>query len=248
MIPSVHLVKTAGLQAKVKAYQASLPAASRQMLMILGAQVGQNILRTAPRDTNRFIDGWAEAFNAAGLGPLPVYAIRPSKIEGRLIERLEQQVRYLSQLVATVEARAGNRYISKNARRASASEKQARKELRKLNRRLERAQEELAKAKGSESFLVIWGRASGVNRKTGKRQSARLDTVRDRVYGGTGAMVRGPAGWIVAVHNREPHATIVESRTHVYSEAFRSVMSDSVIRSKAKRVGVDLLRRAGSTG
>lgn len=244
MIPTIHLVKTAGLQTKVKALQAATPAATLAMVTSIGYQVGTQIAFSAPRDTNRFANGWAQAFNAAGLGPIVELPYHRSQYAERLIDRLKLQVSSLETAVNYERRRNAERFRSKSARRDRRIDRQFKGRLAKVEKRLARAKEELLKAESNDLFLVIWGRAGRTDPKTGKRISSRLDTVRTQVFGGTGATVRGPAGWVVAVHNREPHATIVEARTKVYSDAFRSAAGDGRALRRAKSVGVQALKRA----
>src|SRR5690606_18272200 len=72
-----------------------------------GLHAGQALVaalhRNSPRDTNRYVRGWAQAANAAGLGPAPVPMVRASETEERSLERLTRQLEFWARRVRALE-------------------------------------------------------------------------------------------------------------------------------------------------
>jgi hypothetical protein len=182
-----------------KAAQAS-PAARRQALIILGHEVVADVLRRAPRDTNRFVNGWAHAGNAAGVGPFPIRPIEKAAKRDEILKKLTAQFDRWDRLVRF-------RYESKGR-----DDKWARQ----ARRRRDAAFEQLRRFAEAGDTAIAFDLYDWQSRKT-KRA---LTTIRHKVYGGTGHIVAvgGNRSYLV-LHNQEPHTTIVERRVRVMSSA-----------------------------
>ena len=93
--------------------------------------------------------------------------------------------------------------------------------LRKAEKQVARAVEQLAKF--TDTSIVIGAFASPTRHTRGKfaGQLTRslTATVREKVYGGTGSITDTPHGTVLRLHNREPHAKIVEHNLGVVAAA-----------------------------
>lgn len=191
--------RVAGLQALVR------PALSRAVM-------------AAPRDTNRYVRAWIQAGNQAGVLEMAVPPVRESRFVEQNEERLKaQELRYRRQL-----DRAKGRWIRWQnivIRRYEAVGRtrgrwyqDAKNKLRKAEQDYQqalkvwtRASEELDKLQSHRGqAIVIFGNS--------KKRSLTI-TVRPKVYGGTGRVYSSPDRAVMVLHNREPHASIVESRS-----------------------------------
>lgn len=235
------------------AVRLSAPEATK----LVAREFGEQVIRSAPRDTNRFVRGWAEAVNSAGLGSVPVPPIVPSKLHDKLAPRLEQQAAYWTRIAEQKEAAAAywrrvyeNRY--KRANRRDRWERDCAARLRKAEkyavraRKLAvRAQEELADLNGNPSAVVIFGK----KKKPGLRsdedlRTGRLHTVRTPIYGGSGATVNLNGRTYVRLRNKEPHASIVESRTRVVARAL-SAARGAGLKKASREVRTAIRKAAG---
>lgn len=173
------------------------------------------LVRQAPKDTTRYAGGWAQAATAAKLVAIPTPKVVPSRFADGWLDRLDDQVRKMEALVKrkqeTFDWWTGvlrRRYIEKGRQGKWRNDCQrkvdnALKNLRQAEQLLKRAEEEREKfleARGTA--IVIFG---------GKKRNLKV-TVRPIVYGGSGRLIQNRGSAVFLLHNREAHATIVESR------------------------------------
>ena len=151
-------------------------------------------LASLHEDTRRFHRALAQAGNATGAVVLPVPSVHPSKLSVRFHELLRKQVRTWQRIV--------------NLNRKEGRED---KWSRMAERRLASAQRNFS----------AYGPTAIVFNAFGRGKEDRLITVRAPVYGGTGdvTLINGKA--YVRLHNKEPHASIVEWRYQVMRNALR---------------------------
>lgn len=245
-----------GLRRKLHAAERAGPAASVEALRVLGRAFGGAVLATSPTDTNRYKRGWAQALNAAGLGPVAVPEITRSRLADELKARLELQLErfearaekkkkaaeYWQKVYANRYARAGRK--DRWERDCAARRDRAAKDAATARKQAERAAEQLRLF--DPRGLVVWGRRG----KGGKLTLGEVATVRTKVYGGRGVVVGTGSGAYLLLHNLEPHASIVESSDRVVARAFSAVKRPGVTRrardAAARRIQRDW-RRAGTS-
>ncbi len=156
---------------KMRALDRALPRAGAALVKDLAGEWAWWVSLTAPRDTNRFANGWAAAAAAAGLDKGAM--LRPLEKSSNYtyqITRLQRLVDRASRDLAA--ARSSYLYWSKlyNRRyvqtgRKGAWEKQARAKVAEKARQVEKQEKVLARARealnqlyGTETAIVIGGR------------------------------------------------------------------------------------------
>ena len=179
-----------GLRRKIAAIRRESPRALDEVDHRVADGVLSDVIIAAPRDTNRYVRGMAEAANAAGLGPFAVPALRPGKFAAEAKVRLEKQAAKWEAIVRRYEAT--NRE-DKWYRRAVKTRDRAREEL----------------AKWDPYATIIFG---------GKGRKLEV-TVRNKVYGGTGLRLVRDGRVVYILHNREAHASLVAALTGENPEA-----------------------------
>lgn len=175
------------------------PGASREAVKVMGRDFIEECIRLSPRDTRRYVNGWIQAGNAAGVGIFPAEAIQPSRVGEKLRQFFLKQFQEWD-------------WIVKRYEREGRQDKWYRKAV-KLR---DRAAEELAKYTETAIAIgvrVVDGRAFSV----GKGRN--LATVRNKIYGGTGSIVRNGRETLINLHNLEAHASIVEWSSRVKARA-----------------------------
>lgn len=199
-------VDTRGLTRKIAAMRAASPEALEAVDRKVADTVMSEVILDSPKDTNRYVRGMAMAANDAGLGPFTVPPIKAGRFAAEAKVRLERQVRKWEWIVRQYETKGRTKD----------------KFYKKAVKTLGRAKEELAK--WNPRAIIIFG---------GKGRLLEV-TVRDKVYGGTGVklVLNGIVRFVM--HNKEPHASIVESRSRVLKGAM----------AKARRFGLRLGGRA----
>lgn len=198
---------TSGLDRKLAAVQAEMRGAALELVRQQAGAFVRFTQLAAPRDTNRYVRGWAQAGNAAGVvgAPFAEAELQPSKYRGRLIFRLELQVADYERLLKYWRDIIENRYKAQG--RTGKWLADAEKQRNRTQRRLERAQEELQKFQSNDYALVIF-------RKQNKSGGLTV-TTREQVKGGTGSVEWAGDRPFILLHNREPHASIVEKQHRV---------------------------------
>lgn len=166
----------------------------------------REVIKTAPRDSNRFVRAYQMAGNDLGFGPFAVAIVTDSRYKANL-RRLQNQVNKWEYIVRRYEREGRTQY--KGVKKTGPDQGYV-----KAKRFLKRAELELSKL--DETSLVIGGRR-------GARGVSRLSTVRSKVYGGRGSWIVAGGSTIARVHNMEPHASIVQRNTRVVSNALWKV-------------------------
>lgn len=212
----------------------NMPSAERVAIGHGVAAFTRHLLERSPYDTRRFRRAYAMAANDLGLGPFFVEAVRPSQRAFRR-ERLANQVQKWQFIVDRYER--SNRTQYKGVKRTGPNEGYLR--ARKIRDRAAKILADFdALDEGARGTALIIGGRKG-------RGVGQLASLRTRVYGGRGRWVDAPQGVYAQVHNREPHASIVQRNTRVVSEALRAARAVS----RTRRVSNAYVRRlaAGTT-
>jgi hypothetical protein len=170
------------------------------------------IITRQDRDTNRLVRGYAMAANAAGLGPFPVPDVVRSKRYEEALARLEQQLAWWQSNVEWFERKGLTNH----------------KGYRRAVRVRDRAKEELEKLTGTSVVIGLYSSAGGKG-KSGRRLRT---TVRAKVYGGTGELRLVAGRPYYRIHNREPHATIVEKRNRLVATSLAELRAYGVRRQR----------------
>lgn len=187
--------------------------ARTKALRVLVYQTVRYVVQYAPRDTNRFVRAWQQAGNDLGVGPFVLTPIESGRYLAN-VRRLRKQVAlYDFRVQAYIKA---DRMYYKGVKKSGLDKGYVR-----AKKQLDRAEAELAKLleAGEESGAII----IGGRRKAKSTSLSRLATVRTTVYGGQGRWIVTPDQTLARIHNREPHASIVNRNTFVVSDAMRAV-------------------------
>lgn len=114
MLRPIARTDTRELAKSLRAMAQASPRARRSALEIIAGQVVEEVVRRAPRDTNRFVRGWIEAGNAAGVTNIPVPPIEKANRFDQIRARLERQlakwegIRETEKMVAVIEQFRGS--------------------------------------------------------------------------------------------------------------------------------------------
>lgn len=217
-------VDLSGFNRKLANLKASLPGASavalqRVMRPAMGAIIGAVAI-----DTHRMVRGFQIAANQARLGPFSVDAVARSGRSEQYVRKLEAQAEKAAKRLS-MWLRWRDHYIQKNRTRQPYFQKIMR-ELDASRRSsaawvYERVLEEIRKYAATEGTgVVIENRGRAVSL-----------TVRDKVYGGSGAMVLTPTGVYVIIRNLEPHAIIQERRRRTVSTVLKGAKKAGSVRA-----------------
>jgi hypothetical protein len=188
-------VNRKGLERKLRAMANASPEAGEAAVKIMTERALRKVLERAPRDTARYVRGWAQAGNAAGIGGFLVPPLQKAKWFDTILRAIRKEERKWAHIVAS------------NQREGRSD-----KWTRRAERNLERAREQVARFDRAPEGAVI-----GFNILGGKR----APTIRHTVYGGDGRVFRVGNRTYVSLHNKEPHATLVEWRYGLMREAQR---------------------------
>lgn len=214
-------VDSRGLMEKLRALDRNRPEARKAAALAMAHEVVRVAVVIAPKDTNRYVNGFAQAANAAGAGPIPVRPLRASRVHDEIVRKLRQQVAFWEFIVRDAEAKGRTQYKGKKSGET--------RSYRKAKDNLRKAREQLEKVDPTSIAFGLRG-SSG--------RSLNL-TVRNKIYGGTGEVVETPAVTFVRLHNLEAHATIVEKKFGVMKRAgsvARAMGARSVGRAYFKKV------------
>lgn len=226
LIESMAKVDTSGLRRKVAEMERAGHRADIAAVRTVGAFFIEKVVELTPKDTNRAANGWLLAGRSAGVTHTPLLPYQPSSRSQDFYAKLEAQVRYYQNRVDGAEARL-EQYRRADAEKAGMLTRAGRpykkrmdqphareiqRRLRKDQRLLRRAEEELEKARNADGGAFIFFDADGA---VGRKQNRRLSTVRNKIYGGTGEMVVSTVGVRVIFENLEPHIRIIERHPHL---------------------------------
>ena len=208
------VTSTKGIKKQIKAYQRRRSVARDKVLNLQVARVADEIMRTAPRDTNRYVRGYAQAFNQAGVGPLPVPAINPSSHANRIRQRLSRQYRWAARRLAMwYGVVPGSTVVTAPGRTKD-------KWYRKLIKQRDKAWDQIQKF--TETSILIGGRKTQYDLVHGNITNLSLSslaTVRDKIYGGEGRRINLGGRTVIVVKNLEPHTNFVERRSRIMRKA-----------------------------
>lgn len=184
----------------------------------LAGDVATEVYHEARRHTNRYVIGVAMAANQAGVATLAVPPLVASTRFEFFLEKLTDQYRKWKNLeeLYTRAGRTGEKYFQKIRRRVAQTER----ELQKFD----------------ETALVIG---------TNKKNYHHIITVRNKFYGGAGRVVQSGSATLVQLHNKEPHASILESKYGYFRKAIaatkgraRGSRGKKYSRAYVKKLGV----------
>lgn len=214
-----------------------IDAASRAALLELGDAFVTFIIRTAPRDTNRFVRGYILAWNSIpGARKKTLPPLEVSEFADRIEDALRRDLAFATRVREGFHKKVRRlKGIRANTARGGArgeSLSSLDKRIRKAERELDKAGDledraitnlesfERAKANNEPGFAIVFARRRGKKgSKTALSRVSRVFTA-DRTFGGVGRLVRiGPDAWALQLENLEPHARIVNRRTRVVSRA-----------------------------
>lgn len=198
----------AGLVNKNRRVQAAMTQVKAVTLKDSVGQVIQIIHQTAPTDTNRFVRACIQAGRDAGVTQLPLPAIVTSKYIHDYIDILTDQVRRYGDEARRLQNLIRHWYGDGSSRGPAFRKLKAQQN--KALQRLKRAEEELAKARGSGSVLLFDSARSG---------DRRLTTVRVPIYGGRGRVFEIAGVLFVELHILEAHSKIVERQHGTIAKA-----------------------------
>lgn len=229
---------------------------NRKAARIAAGQVGVqgfvgHIEQRAPRDTNRYIASVVQAGQDVGVMAFN----RPPIVAGRrrevFLDRLQDQALFWRGRAEKLDASIGRikgmleRWGYTNGGRKAT--KWSRAKLRQINKlekdsaraweRAGRATEELIKAMGDQSFILMHGSRGRMNKRGTRVIGQRLTTVRVKVYGGHGEMIITPDQTLIRMVSKEPHSVFVERRLKLFSSAIQAVRSLGVARIRPAYYG-----------
>lgn len=208
-------VNVANFQRRMDGMKARGFLAREAYVLAMGSVFVNNVLKFSPVDTHRYVRGWMQAAQGAHLkvGELP--QITPTRRKHAIQEILSRQMKYTREqqrleefkLAAYEQAdREGKQrprigYYHKLVDRIHTAQERA-----------ERARQELYKWVGSDSAIAMMrGSGAALNGYDRNIKGTALNlTVREKVYGGRGRMVRGSSRAGLVLHNLEPHCKVVE--------------------------------------
>lgn len=228
MIRTIKIDSSGWRRKLAKAY-AKDPRAARvgvAMIAFSVCRTGHGICR---KDTRRYARALAQMGNGTGIGFIPVLPVQPSKYALVIRDRLVEQVQYFETKLADQQALLQRYYPGgppKNPR--SEYYRNLTRDIRKTEKLLQRSKEELEKVngEGGESSLLIGGFFGLDYLQKGRK----LATVRNKVYGGETHFITGRNADFVVLHNKEPHASIVEARDRIMAIAIRAAQGGPVRR------------------
>lgn len=191
--------------------------------------IAVRIEETSPRDTNRFVRGWLLA--CADVGPIPaaIPGVQASARHQQYLAYLEKEANRVGRMLKSAQAKMEWWYLSKPDRnRNRPAFHELSRAITQLSKWHNRLIEEYVKLDGDPTGLLM-------DKERGQRN---YSTVRVGIYGGRGIISEQSDRVTVVLHNREPHATIVEKRYGILARAMREVK-----RLGIARVNKSLVRR-----
>jgi hypothetical protein len=186
-----------------------------------------NLQRYSPQDTRRYVRAWSVAGKDAGSTGFPMPEIKATSRKAEYESRLYSQLAAAEKRVKKLGDLKWTWYDSKPERAKTGYYNTLVKDLRRAEKRVEQAKEQIELANTSETFILIGGRK-------GKRGSG-LATIRTKIYGGHGQILETSQGTAVRLVNKEPHAKIVERRSKSLRLASRVAASAVGVRTVSKK-------------
>lgn len=190
-------------------------------------------LAEAPRDTNRYVRGWAQAAQEVGAEGIVMPALQRSRYAEAYVEAFERRIAFLAgklrraqRLLSdghTERMTRGGRGRPASMRRVPLSPSaklRLERQIISLEVRIQRVRDRLRTFLANEHAIVIGGGAIyGVTeREDGTAEyrhvfNARKSnpTVRFKIYGGSGTLRPAPTRTTAILRNKEPHASLLEA-------------------------------------
>lgn len=210
----------------------------------------QHVVKFAPIDTHRYVRGWLMASAEAGFKTTALPPLRKSKHFETLKHLLERQIILTKRQITLEELKLAWYEDSDRLGRQRPKIGYYHKLVDKIyeaKARAQRAKEEFEKFAGSDTAIAMMRKSgaamNGYERNL--RGSALQLTVRDKVYGGRGRMIRGSNSDALALHNLEPHCRAVEKYKKPVGRAKMALSAAGV--QKLKPVYVQQMARDTAT-
>jgi hypothetical protein len=201
--------------------------------LAMGAVFVQNVVKMAPVDTHRYVRGWMQAAAGAGIptGNLPM--ITQSRRRDELVNVLVKQVNAVRAQQARLEGRM-ELWYDKAGRPKRGYYHKLRAQIEKAKFRAQRAEDELSRFLASTGAVVMMRKHGAA--LNGYQRFVSGDalnvTIRDKVYGGRGRLIRGNTQSGLALHNLEPHCRVVEKYKHPVARARAALSAAGLQRMK----------------
>jgi hypothetical protein len=214
------------LMRRLDGLRKSLPEISGVAALEGNALIAGRVAETSRRDTNRFVRGWLIAMKMVGPIPAMVPGVQASSRHADYVLKLILERNAVKRELVSVES-AIDWWFRNNPTRQNSP--YYRKMLARRNKLLfwkERLEEEVRLATKYDDLIFM-------DAERGKRN---FSTVRVKIFGGRGRMVRNGNFMLVRYHNLEAHTTIVERRDKILARALGEMKTVGAQRMKAAGV------------
>lgn len=186
------------------------PEGRKAAVLALAEEVVSSLEIMWPRDTNKSMNGWKAAGNAAGLRTRMLLPINRSSRHDLYVAALSEQMAQAQREYMRWD-RMDKLYQSQNRTREPYYRKIQRFK-RAAAKRIDKAAEQLRLVNESEGviFMDRGGYLYGDRRFLKSGYLQRLSTVRTKVYGGSARRIEAGSQTFIELTNHEPHAKMVE--------------------------------------
>ncbi len=209
------------LKARIASYTANMADARMAALVVAVNPAATEILAKTPVDTHRLKRGFAMAFNQMGLPPRVVPEISESKRKWKKQKKLVRQLMFLNFVVSQFEQKFP-------------LDRGETKLYQKYYQWRDRAKEELEKFSGDSIVVINKGRGVEI-------------TVRNKVYGGRGAVIEGDRFTRLEGVNLEPHASIRERTDRNVTTALASAKGVGGVKTTRGKYLAAIIKRENRT-
>ena len=192
-------------RSRVEAAERVLPFAAEEAAVAQAGVFVDAVAVLTRRDTNRLVRGWIIAGRQVGATERAVPPVQVSKRGAEIERKLTEQVERTTAIWRMW--RSWQEHYQRERRTGQPYYRKITRELRKADRRRERAVEQLRLFLEADGVGVIF---FDVENPTQRNQNRRLSTVRTNIHGGKGEVVRTGDAAGVALTNLEPHFWVVE--------------------------------------
>jgi len=199
-------------RAKMARIRQKTPTAREAFVLAMAASFATEVIKATPKDTNRLARGWVEAAKGLGLEVGLVPPIVASKHREKLIVVLTKQLEKLERELAYLLQREHWWYTSQPQRKKTGYYNKLQNQIRKQEERVKKAVDDLQVYLGTEASIVMMrGSGAALNGYQRNLDGKKLNaTIREKIYGGRGKIIRGATTTGVVLSNLEPHARAVE--------------------------------------
>lgn len=228
-VPTPFLVESL-VRAKAfhpKAHQAATLVIAQEWVSVIDKLLKRH------NDTNRYVNGWIQAAQQAGVTKLKMYPFNASSRREQYLKLLEEQYNSHHAWANSIRG-ALSRYEVHDRNAAPRKDGKPRKKraqqphVKKLKRELTRVE------KTEERSLELWMAALAnesiifFDRRAHHKRPRQMHTVRHEIYGGTGRLIVIGGQVVVELENLEAHARLVERNPkigHPVRSAYGSLKS-----------------------